>query len=463
MVGETYSWGAGGADVYLVRVDSNGNRLWNKTFGSGANDCGKALVALDDGFAIIGYTDSYGPSTDSWLIRTNLDGDHMFDSTIGGTLDDYGLDIVACSGGGFTIVGYTYSYGEGGSDVWLVHTDNLGNHQWNETYGRPSTDIGYSVIEHSGGGYVFCGYTIYSADTHAWLIRTDASGAHQWNKTFSGTESDWALDVIECGSGGFAIAGETLSYGVDGSAPWLIRTDASGNHLWNQTYDEPSYESAEAIIEYSNGDFALAGYRSHPIPPPKESSSRALIYGDGLLIYTDSSGTMLWEREFGGLHDDRYYGIVKCSNGALVTAGYARSYSLGSNEDGWVVKTPYPLVWDPEPTDQTLVYGASLSYDLNVSSYFGVDTWTVNDTSRFVITGAGVVSNAPALEPGVLGLRVTVNDSVGIEITGEFTVTVGASTTTPAPIPLELIVGIAAVIIVLVLILLYYFVLRKRK
>ncbi len=168
---------------------------------------------------------------------------------------------------------------------------------------------------------------------------------------------------------------------------------------------------------------------------------------------------MLWNSTYGGPEIDKYFDLVECTNGDFVTVGCTTSFGAG-HYDGWLVKTRYPLVWDPAPTDQTLAYGVPLAYDLNASAWFGIDTWIINDTTQFAINSNGVVSDVAALPIGGCGLRVSVNDTMGNEIWGVFSITVEAPLI--SPVPLLLIVVAVIVIIVVVLLLLYYFK-RKRK
>jgi hypothetical protein len=119
------------------------------------------------------------------------------------------------------------------------------------------------------------------------------------------------------------------------------------------------------------------------------------------------------------------------------------------------------LAFSPALADQTVAYNTPLAYDINVSSWFSIDAWILNDTTNFAISAAGIVTNALLLAPGVYGLRVSVNDTLGHEVTGEFSVTVEAPLI--APIPLELILVILAVIIIVIILLLLCYYLRKRK
>lgn len=461
MIGYTYSYGEGNADAYLVRTNDDGDMLWNKTFGGANYDYGLDIVELVDGYIITGYTNSYSASYDLWLIRTDLSGDEIWSVTHGGSVSDYGREVVACSGGGFTVAGYTDSYGEGNHDMWLLHTDAVGNHLWNETYGGTNSEQGYDLVELSGSGYALVGYTISfgAGSADAWLVRTDTTGNHLWNETYGTTSADYGYSLIECSGGGYAISGRTSSYGAIDGAAWLVRTDASGNHQWNETYDFPETDGADAVIECSDGGFALAGYSEPVLPLNSRASQRISIY-DALVVRTDSTGNMQWYNIFGESPNDQFKALVESGNGDLVIAGYTQSYGAGVS-DGWLMKIRYPLVWDPAPTDQTLAYGVPLAYDLNASSFFALATWTLNDTTNFAISAAGIVSNALMLAVGNYGLQVTVTDVGGSEISSEFTVTVEAPLISPIH---PILIAVAAVIIIVVIILLlYFFVFRKKK
>jgi len=111
-------------DVYLVKTDASGNQLWQNTFGGTGNDYGHSVAKTSDGgYIIAGYTDSFGAGgEDVYLVKTDASGNQLWQNTFGGTGNDYGNSIAETSDGGYIIAGYTYSFGAGENDVYLIRT-----------------------------------------------------------------------------------------------------------------------------------------------------------------------------------------------------------------------------------------------------------------------------------------------------------------------------------------------------
>jgi hypothetical protein len=223
LAGYTMSFGAGGYDIWLVKTDSTGNVQWSQTYGGADYDIALSVVETGDGYVLAGSTDSFGAGEwDFWLVKTDSAGNMMWNQTYGGADVDIALSVVG-AGDGYALAGYTWSFGAGASDSWLVKTDLDGNMMWNQTYGGASDDEAMSVVG-TGDGYALAGYTwsFGAGASDSWLVKTDLDGNMMWNQTYGGAGADIALSVVETGDG-YVLAGSTGSFGAGLADFWLVK------------------------------------------------------------------------------------------------------------------------------------------------------------------------------------------------------------------------------------------------
>jgi hypothetical protein len=297
IAGSTDSFGAGGDDVYLIKTDANGNELWSKTFGGSSYEEGFSVKqTTDGGYIIAGETYSFGAgSSDVYLIKTDANGNELWSKTFGGSDNDRGESVQQTTDGGYIIAGGTYPFGAGYYDVYLIKTDANGNELWSKTFGGSDIDLGYSVQQTTDGGYIIAGetYSFGAGSSDVYLIKTDASGNELWSKTFGGGEDDIGNSVQQTNDGGFIIVGyktlrvSDLLYFIN---VYLIKTDANGNELWSKTFGGGDICFGYSVQQTTDGGYIIAGF-TYPF---------FAFYLDVYLIYYKPE----WETVYNALFDN---------------------------------------------------------------------------------------------------------------------------------------------------------------
>ncbi len=335
LTGYTESFGAGDSDVYLIKTDANGDQQWYKTFGGTDYDIGNSVqLTSDGGYIVVGYTGSFGAGNiDVYLIKTDANGNQQWDTTFGGKNNDYGYSVQPTSDDGYIIVGYTESFGAGYSDVYLIKTDAGGNQQWYKTFGGTGSDYGYSVQPTSDGGYIITGktYSFGAGEYDVYLIKTDANGEQQWYKTFGGTDWDIGNSVQLTSDEGYIITGWTGSFGAGRINVYLIKTDANGEQQWYKTFGGTSRDYRDygySVQLTSDGGYIITGWN--------ESFGAGNI--DVYLIKTDANGEQQWYKTFGGTDSDYGYSVQPTSDGGYIITGSTKSFSAGG-DDVYLIKT----------------------------------------------------------------------------------------------------------------------------
>jgi hypothetical protein len=340
IAGNTKSFGAGDRDAWLIKTDSNGNEEWNRTFGGNKEDNAMSVAQTrDEGYIIGGYTNNFGAGgADIWLIKTDGDGNEEWNKTFGGKDPDLGGRRVIETNDGYVIVGITQSYGAGYKDAWLIKTDENGNEEWNRTFGGWETEYGDYVIQASDGGYVITGFTTsYGAGSwDAWLIKTDSNGNEEWNRTYGGWDIDWGYCVIQTSDGGYAITGGTISYTPgEWEDLWLIKTDSNGNEEWVKIFGSSDGEGGNSVIQTNDGGYLIAGatysYGSG-------ISTYLGVETDAWLIKTDSNGNEEWNKTFGERGRDTAECVIQANDGSYIIAGSNAPHGTFEYSDAWLIK-----------------------------------------------------------------------------------------------------------------------------
>jgi hypothetical protein len=216
---------------WMFKIDANGNMQWNQTYLTPGNMTGRSIVQVSDGGCVLaGYANATGNGNDFWLAKTDSVGNMLWNQTYGGSGDDSATGLVQASDGGYVIVGFTYSFGAGGQDAWLVKTNASGNMLWNKTYGGAGNENFQRVVRTLDGGYAISGATnsFGAGGNDMWFVKTDSYGNVQWSKTFGGLANDGGAMLRQTSDSGYIIIGNTASFGAGGQDFYLVKVGIEG-------------------------------------------------------------------------------------------------------------------------------------------------------------------------------------------------------------------------------------------
>ncbi len=351
MAGNTRSFGAGNYDVYLVKTDSRGDLIWDQTYGWNQLDqCGSVQQTTDGGYVIGGWTRSIGEGgNDYWLVKTDSVGNLIWNRTFGGSHYDECYMAKQTSDGGYIMAGKTSSFGAGASDVWLVKTDTNGDSIWTQTYGGIHDDYCVGVEQLEDGSYVLVWNGDYS-DQGVWLGKLNQNGQLLWSQNI--------VDSLICSSfqstsdGGFVFAGDSATWGCEDYDFWLMKTDANGNPFWSNTYGCNCPNVCNDMIQCSDGGYLMVGYTEF-------CGSR---YRDYQIIKADANGDRLWSYAFGGNSGDACSSIQQTVDGGYILGGNTWSWGAGAC-DLWLVRMePECENWTPmSPEVEIAVVGSHIA------------------------------------------------------------------------------------------------------
>ncbi|NTW32075.1 MAG: T9SS type A sorting domain-containing protein [Bacteroidetes bacterium] len=274
-------------NILLLKTDSDGNMKWMKNYGGGNWDFGHSLVeTADSGYIIAGETYSFGNgNNDAFILKISKNGDSLWSKSYGGQNSDITYDISICHDGNFILTGITNSFGKGMFDAYLLKIDQLGDTLWTRTYGDTLDDKAFSGIETSDYGIVFTGSTMnFDANGQDGVIfKTDSLGNFLWERNIGGDNNEEFYEIIQNYDDVLFIAGYTESYGYTGTKDfYMVKTDKDGWFKFGPTYGGDNTDYANTCIPTFDHGFAIVG----------TSKSMGLGSSNILLVKTDSVGTL---------------------------------------------------------------------------------------------------------------------------------------------------------------------------
>ena len=378
VAGQTFSFGSGDADAWLLKLDAAGEITWQKTYGGTGYDFAWSVQQTSDGgYIVLGGSDAFDEDSDIWLLKLNATGDVVWQKTYGGTSGESVFWVQQTSDNGYIVLGDTYSFGAGNRDAWLLKLDAAGEITWQKTYGGTGYDLPYSIQQTTpDGGYILAGGTrsFGEVNSDVWLLKLDAAGEITWQKTYGGTGYDLANSVIQTTDGGYIVAAETSSFGAGSHDVWVIKLTSAGVVTWQKTYGGPLGERGYSIQQTTpDGGYILTG----------GTYSFGAGNNDVWLLKLTADGDVTWQKTYGGSGSESAYLVRQTNNGGYVVAGGTNSFSSGSF-DAWIMEV-----------DQNGAAGSC--------PFEGISTAIVSDTVATITETTAITSTT-----SVVGVNTTV-------------------------------------------------------
>ena len=360
IAGGTYSFGAGNEDVWIIKLDAAGNIEWQKTFGGENNERAYSIYqTADGGYIVSGGTYSFGSGDeDIWIIKLDADGNIEWQKIYGWSCIDEALAIQQTDDGGYIAVGGTFSFGsvncitsyaENNSNAWIMKFDSNGNIEWQKVLGGSKKDVLVNIIP-VDDGYISVGrtYSFGAEESNIWVVKLDNSGNIEWQKAYGNDGYDWAYGIQPLASGGYLVTGGTDSYGSGKYDIFILKIDEDGSLIWKKTYGGIDSDEAFYINKKSDDNYTIAGY--------SESFGG---YRDAFAMTIDpEDGNIIWQKTYGANNNDEVHSVAQTDDGGFIFAGWIL-YFDSFKRDVLVIKTDAngmiddsSLVHTPEVTIQ---------------------------------------------------------------------------------------------------------------
>lgn len=373
----------GGVDFWIVKIDSIGNFIWDRRFGGDSIDILNACIQTSDKGFILGGSSFSGQSGDKsqvsrgkldyWVVKIDSAGNKQWDKSFGGSEDDGLNSIISLNDGGFILGGYTFSDSTGDfsqhnydyGDFWILKIDSIGNKLWDRHYGGTDGDILHSLIKTKDGGYLLGGgsvsYPGYDVSQYPcgsgdyWILKVDSNFNRKWDKRYGGTSGELIYSIDQTKEGGFILGGISYSDSscsktqdlcvVSGLADyWVIKIDSVGDKMWDRNIGGDLFEDQFGKIFQTNDEgFILIGTSYSQLGCNKSENN--LGQEQTWVVKIDKSGNIIWDKTISTLGHNEVSNGLQVNDGCVVfvndnnggIGGLKTQFSQG-NYDFWIIK-----------------------------------------------------------------------------------------------------------------------------
>jgi gliding motility-associated-like protein len=310
--GEKSQASKGWIDYWIVQIRPDGSVVWDKTYGGSEEDKAFSVVALpnEEGYIVAGHSisnaggdkseDSRG-GYDIWVLRIDGNGNKVWDKTFGGNgYDDYPSGMIVTKDGNIAIACGTRSSQSGDKtggfqgvkDYWILKISPDGNKIWDKSYGGDGDDSPRSLQELADESMIIVGNSAskvgpeksapHYGEADFWLLRVDKNGNKIWDKSFGGVNFDYGITIDQNKTGYFLVAGQSISY-PSGSKEdslkglfdfWVLYLNEKGEKLWEKSLGGNYNDAAFKMVRFRDGAYLVCGLSNSGISGDKTDINR---------------------------------------------------------------------------------------------------------------------------------------------------------------------------------------------
>ncbi len=331
IVGSTHSYRERRSDLYVVAIDQQGKKRWSRAIGGRDDEEGRAVIETQDGYLVVGTTESFGSDRSSiYTVKLDKQGNAQWQNAYWSKDDSYYYGTgVAVTSSGYKVVGWEHKLEFFDSEVfgYVVDTDREGEQRRIRRYGGEDDDMFYDILK-SDTGYLLVGASEslrddYGLDGYAVMI--DEKGKVLWQQIYGWGYDEHLYAAAPAPDGGFMLVGITKSNRDKRDEVYVVRIDKEGRQLWQNTYGGRYDETGYDIVADGDG-YVIVGFTE------TDTHGREDLY----LLKIDDKGRVIWERNYGGRSSDVGYGIARTEDGYIVV-GETESYGSG-RKDAYILK-----------------------------------------------------------------------------------------------------------------------------
>ena len=373
-------------DYWIVKVNADGVKQWDRTYGGASYDGLTTLIQTTDGGYLLGGYSWSGAGADKaeasrgesdfWVVKINGSGQKEWDRTYGGTDHDYLISALQTADGGYLLGGHSLSEvgadksaaNRGEGDYWVVKVSKSGQKEWDRAYGGPGFDWLSAVVPSAGGGYLLTGSSdsgiggeksegrkgntqYWEGKSDFWVVKISSTGTKEWDRSFGGSGRDVLKAAVSAADGGYLLGGtsdswignKTYTSQEEETDYWVVKISSTGTQAWDRAFGGDDVEDLAALVSTADGGYLLGGSSYSGAIGDKTGASRG--GSDYWVVKVNASGTKEWDRASGGNGNDDLKSLVQTPGEDYLLGGNSNSEISGEKTaasrgeyDFWLVR-----------------------------------------------------------------------------------------------------------------------------